>query len=54
MAAAPWRDQVREALQGLGYPAKDAERAADAVPDPAGPPDVGALLRQALQGLSKA
>jgi Holliday junction DNA helicase RuvA len=53
-AAAAWRDQVQEALQGLGYNAKDAERAVAAVPDPDGTPDVSALLRAALQGLSKA
>ncbi|HWI44220.1 MAG TPA: Holliday junction branch migration protein RuvA [Nocardioides sp.] len=53
-AVAPWRDQVQEALQGLGYNAKDAERAVAAVPDPDGTPDVSALLRAALQGLSKA
>ena len=53
-AAATWRDQVREALQGLGYNAKDAERAAAGVPDPDGAPDVSALLRAALQALSKA
>jgi Holliday junction DNA helicase RuvA len=52
--AAPWRDQVQEALQGLGYNAKDAERAVAAVPDPDGTPNVSALLRAALQGLSKA
>jgi holliday junction DNA helicase RuvA len=54
VAAAPWRDQVQEALQGLGYNAKDAERAVAAVPDPDGTPHVSALLRAALQGLSKA
>jgi Holliday junction DNA helicase RuvA len=58
-AAAPapagsWRDQVQEALQGLGYNAKDAERAVAGVPDPDGTPNVSALLRAALQGLSKA
>jgi len=52
--AASWRDQVQEALQGLGYNAKDAERAVAAVPDPDGTPNVSALLRTALQGLSKA
>lgn len=52
--AAPWRDQVAEALQGLGYNAKDAERAVAAVPDPDGTPHVSSLLRAALQGLSKA
>jgi Holliday junction DNA helicase RuvA len=54
VAAAPWRDQVQEALQGLGYNAKDAERAVAGVPDPQGTPNVSALLRAALQGLSKA
>lgn len=54
VAAASWRDQVQEALQGLGYNAKDAERAVAAVPDPDGTPNVSALLRAALQGLSKA
>jgi Holliday junction DNA helicase RuvA len=54
VATAPWRDQVAEALQGLGYNAKDAERAVAAVPDPDGAPNVSALLRAALQGLSKA
>ncbi|GAB7005621.1 Holliday junction branch migration protein RuvA [Nocardioides sp. AN3] len=54
VVAAAWRDQVQEALQGLGYNAKDAERAVAAVPDPAGTPNVSALLRTALQGLSKA
>lgn len=51
---ASWRDQVQEALQGLGYNVKDAERAVAAVPDPDGTPNVSALLRAALQGLSKA
>lgn len=50
-----WRDQVHQGLVGLGYNAKDAEKAVDAVADEAGPiPDVGALLRAALQALSKA
>lgn len=53
-AAAPWRDQVVEALVGLGYGSKDAEQAVGVVPDPAGAPDVGVLLRAALQALSKA
>ncbi|SFC77493.1 Holliday junction DNA helicase subunit RuvA [Nocardioides terrae] len=52
--SASWRDQVQEALQGLGYNAKDAERAVAGVPDPDGTPNVSALLRAALQGLSKA
>jgi holliday junction DNA helicase RuvA len=54
VAAASWRDQVQEALQGLGYNAKDAERAVAVVPDPDGTPNVSALLRAALQGLSRA
>lgn len=58
-AAAPWRDQVTQGLMGLGYPAKDAEKAVEAVADQAegpgaGTPDVGALLRAALRTLSKA
>lgn len=52
---APWRDQVAQGLIGLGYNAKDADKAVDAVADQAGAsPDVGALLRAALQTLSKA
>jgi Holliday junction DNA helicase RuvA len=52
---APWRDQVREALISLGWSVKEAESAVDAVSDQAGDtPDIGALLRAALQTLSKA
>lgn len=52
---APWRDQVTQGLMGLGYPAKEAEKAVEAVADQAnGNPDVGALLRAALRALSKA
>ena len=40
---------------GLGWSAKEADKAVDAVADQAGPhPDVGALLRAALRTLSKA
>jgi Holliday junction DNA helicase RuvA len=53
-ASVPWRDQVAEALTGLGYNAKDADRAVTAVPDPDGVPNVSALLKAALQILSKA
>jgi Holliday junction DNA helicase RuvA len=55
-ATAAWRDQVHQGLVGLGYNAKDAEKAVDAVADEAGgsSPDVGALLRAALRTLSKA
>lgn len=52
---AAWREQVHQGLVGLGYNAKDAEKAVDAVADQAdGTPDVGALLRAALRTLSKA
>ncbi|HWJ08572.1 MAG TPA: Holliday junction branch migration protein RuvA [Nocardioides sp.] len=53
---ASWRDQVHQGLVGLGYNAKDAEKAVDAVAGEAGSgsPDVGALLRAALRTLSKA
>jgi Holliday junction DNA helicase RuvA len=59
-AAAPtpgavWRDQVHQGLVGLGWPARDAEKAVDAVAPEAGDvPDVAALLRAALRTLSKA
>jgi Holliday junction DNA helicase RuvA len=49
-----WRDQVHQGLTGLGWPAREADRAVDAVADQAGAsPDVGALLRSALQTLSR-
>lgn len=55
-SAAPWKEQVHEALLGLGYNAKDADRAVAAVADaePAPGTEVPTLLRQALQSLSKA
>lgn len=54
-AAETWREQVHQGLTGLGWPAREADRAVDAVADQAGPtPDVGALLRAALQALSRA
>lgn len=53
--AAPWRDQVHQGLVGLGWPARDAEQAVEAVAGEAGDlPDVAALLRAALRTLSKA
>ncbi len=53
--AEPWRDQVHQGLVGLGWSAKDADKAVDAVAPEAGPvPDVAALLRAALRTLSKA
>jgi holliday junction DNA helicase RuvA len=54
---APWRDQVRTALVGLGWSARDAEGALDQVaPDVADTPevDVAAVLKAALRTLSKA
>ena len=54
-APARWRDQVQQGLVGLGWSAKEADKAVDAVADEAGShPDVGALLRAALRTLSKA
>jgi Holliday junction DNA helicase RuvA len=50
-----WRGQVHTGLVGLGWSAKEAERAVDTVADQAGTvPDVAALLRAALRALSKA
>jgi holliday junction DNA helicase RuvA len=60
VAAGDWRGQVAEGLIGLGYSAKDAEKAVEAVAaseasaGSTGGPDVGALLRAALQTLRKA
>ena len=52
---APWRDQVQQGLVGLGWSAKEADKAVEAVSDQAGAsPDVPALLRAALRTLSKA
>lgn len=52
---AAWRGQVHEALQGLGWSAKDADKAITAVADDLGPddtPDISDLLRRALRRLS--
>jgi Holliday junction DNA helicase RuvA len=52
---APWKDQVQQGLVGLGWSAKEADKAIEAVASEAGDqPDVGALLRSALRTLSKA
>jgi Holliday junction DNA helicase RuvA len=48
-AGAPWRDQVQQGLVGLGWSAKEADKAIEAVASP----DVPALLRAALRTLSK-
>ena len=53
-AAGAWRDQVREALQGLGWSARDADAAAEAVAAEADAgADVPTLLRSALQSLAR-
>jgi Holliday junction DNA helicase RuvA len=57
-AAAPasWRDQLHAALLGLGYAAREAEEAVTAVTPQAESspePNVGALLRSALQSLNR-
>ncbi|HJR89777.1 MAG TPA: Holliday junction branch migration protein RuvA [Aeromicrobium sp.] len=53
-AAGGWRDQVREALQGLGWSARDADAAAEAVaPEAEAGADVATLLRSALQSLAR-
>jgi Holliday junction DNA helicase RuvA len=54
-----WRSQVRDGLVGLGWSAKEADKAIDVVePEPGTPdaaaPDVAALLRAALRALSRA
>src|ERR687890_333620 len=53
--AEPWRSQVHAGLVGLGWSAKEADRAVDAVAPQAGDgaADVGSLLRAALRTLSK-
>lgn len=55
--AAAWRDQVHAGLVGLGWSAKEAEKAVEAVApqaDGMAEPDVAALLRAALRSLSRA
>ncbi|EFQ83866.1 Holliday junction DNA helicase RuvA [Aeromicrobium marinum DSM 15272] len=56
--APAWREQVHEALLGLGWPARDAERAvdnvaADLADDPGAAADVSTLLRDALRSLAR-
>ncbi len=55
--AGGWRDQVREALMGLGWSAREAEGALDTVASTVegdDAPEVAQALRAALQTLSKA
>jgi Holliday junction DNA helicase RuvA len=52
---APWREQVRHALVGLGWTAREAEDAVTAVePDAEAGADLPALLRAALRSLGPA
>ncbi|MFH8790147.1 Holliday junction branch migration protein RuvA [Streptomyces roseoverticillatus] len=60
-AAAGWRDQLHAALVGLGYAPREADEAvatvapkAEAVIAEGGTPQVGQLLRAALQTLNRA
>ncbi len=54
MPVAPWRDQLRHALAGLGFTGKEAMDAIDLVADEAGDtPDVSALLRRTIQLLGR-
>ncbi|MBP2401924.1 Holliday junction branch migration protein RuvA [Streptomyces syringium] len=60
-AAGSWREQLLAALVGLGYAAREAEEAmetvapqAEAVTADGGTPQVGQLLRAALQSLNRA
>jgi Holliday junction DNA helicase RuvA len=51
---APWREQLRHALAGLGFTGKEAGDAIDIVAADAGDsPDVSALLRQSIQLLGR-
>ncbi len=55
-AAASWRDQVKGGLEGLGWSARDAERACETVaPMADGEPGtpVAVLMRAALRSLAK-
>jgi Holliday junction DNA helicase RuvA len=54
-ASPDWRGQVQQGLVGLGWSAKEADKAVESVAADAGDaPDVGALLRAALRTLSRA
>lgn len=56
-ATAPWKAQVQQGLIGLGWSAKEADKAIETVAadqQPADDADVAALLRAALRTLSRA
>lgn len=54
-AASQWRDQVHEALVGLGWSARDADAAIERVAaDVSGTPDVSTILRDALRSMDRA
>jgi Holliday junction DNA helicase RuvA len=56
-AAPAWREQVHEALLGLGWSARDADAAVERVAGGLAPgetPDVSTALRDALRSLAKA
>ena len=51
---APWREQLRQALAGLGFTGKEAGDAIELLAADAGDtPDVSALLRQSIQLLGR-
>jgi holliday junction DNA helicase RuvA len=54
--AAPWRDQVHAGLTNLGWSARDADTAVDAVAAELGdgePPEIADLLKLAMRRLSR-
>jgi Holliday junction DNA helicase RuvA len=53
-AIAPWKDQVVHALAGLGFPAREASEAIEAVAaDSEDDPEVAVILRRAIQLLGR-
>lgn len=54
VVSAAWRDQVHEALVGLGWSTKDADAAIERVAADAGDdPDVSTVLRDALRSMDR-
>jgi Holliday junction DNA helicase RuvA len=54
-AVSPWRDQVANALAGLGFTGREAEAALDIVESGVtDTPDIAVVLRQAIQLLGRA